>query len=456
MLLLLLNGPVGAVTIPQEKKMAGEFMEAICMQNKLIKDPMAVALVTEVGKRIVDQLPPQPFPFSFYIVDDGQFNAFAGPGNNIFVHRGLITALDNVDELAGILGHESAHAVCRHVSQMIDRSKVVNIGTLAGVLAGVVVGASGGGNAAQAVVMGSMAVGQTSMLAYSRENETEADQKGLLITRDAGFSPRGLLTGLEKIRSSDWYGTEKIPGYLKTHPGSGERIIYISSWLDKHKNDVIKDNGIDAFRFDLVKYRLAALYGHVDETEKKFMGLLEKSPDDPALHYGMAILLSRVSRLDDALAHVRRALEKQVFNPYLLLEAGHIHLLAENGEKAFSLMNGLEKIPEVAVQAIYYQAWARWLMGDAVQAERGLLKTIQTAGDVFPRSFYLMADVVRQGGRNDESHYYLGCYYHEIKSFKNAMFHLKKSVDLLSEGTMKTQALDLLEKLEKQKKKNRA
>ena len=176
-LVLILNCPAGAISISEEKKIAGEFMEAIRMQNQLIKDPMAVALVTEVGKRIVAQLPPQPFPFSFYIVDDGQFNAFASPWGNIFVHRGLITALDNVDELAGILGHESAHAVCRHVSQMIDRSKVVNIGTLAGVLAGALVGASGGGDAAQAVVVGSMAVGQTSMLAYSRENETEADQK---------------------------------------------------------------------------------------------------------------------------------------------------------------------------------------------------------------------------------------------------------------------------------------
>ena len=276
-----------------------------------------------------------------------------------------------------------------------------------------------------------------------------------MITRDAGFSPRGLLTGLEKIRSMDWYGTEKIPGYLKTHPGSGERIVYISSWLDNHKDDVTIDNGIDDFRFDLVKYRLTALYGPVDETEKKFMLLLKKTPDDPALHYGMAILLSRVSRLEEALDHLRLALEKRVFDPYLILEAGHIHLLAEDGRKAFSLMNGLEKIPAVAVQATYYQSWARWLMGDVVQAERGLLKTIQTAGDAFPRSFYFMADVARQKGRTDESHYYLGRYYHEIKSFKNAMFHLKKSIELLSEGAMKTQAMELLGEMEKQKKKSR-
>ena len=456
LLLLIFESPAWAISVVDEKKMAGEFMKAICRQNQLIKDPMAVALVTEVGKRIVDQLPPQPFPFSFYIVNDDQFNAFASPAGNIFVYRGLITALDNVDELAGILAHESGHAVCRHVSQMIDRSKVVNIGTLAGVLAGVLVGTTGGSDAGQAVVMGSMAAAQTSMLAFSRENETEADQKGLLFTQAAGFSPRGLLTGLEKIRSSDWAGSEKVPGYLKTHPGSGERIVYISSWLDKHEKTSVPDNGMAPFRFDLVKYRLAALYGHVDETKQNFMHYLQKKPDDPAVHYGMAVLMARISRLDEALEHIRLALAQRVFDPYLLLEAGYIYLLAENGEKAFTLMNGLEKIPQVATQAIYYQARALLLMGQVNQAEPGLLRTLQTAGQIFPRAYYFMADVARQKGRTDESHYYLGRYYNEIRSAKNAMFHLRKSIEQLPEGTMKKDAREILGKMGKREKKQPA
>ncbi|SMC51032.1 Putative Zn-dependent protease, contains TPR repeats [Desulfocicer vacuolatum DSM 3385] len=444
-----------AISISEERKMAKEFMEAISMQNKLVKDPMAVALVSEVGRRIVAQLPPQPFPFSFYIVDNGQFNAFATPGGNIFVHRGLITSLDNVDELAGILGHESAHAACRHVSQMIDRSKVVNMGTLAGVLAGVLVGAAGGADAGQAVAMGAMAVGQTSMLAYSRENETEADQKGILLTQAASFDPRGLLTGLEKIRSRDWYGSEKIPGYLKTHPGSADRIVYISSWLDQHGDETEPDNGIDPFRFDLVKHRLAGLYGAVDETEQEFNHLLEKNPNDPAVHYGMGVLLPRVSRLDEALVHLRRALSQKIFDPYILLETGHVYLLAGDGKKAFDLMAGLEKIPAIATQATYYQAWALWMMGKGDKAERGLLKTIQTAGDVFPKSYYFMADVARQRQQTDQTHYYLGRYYYEISAFKNAVFHLKKSIALLPDGEMKTGAREMIGQMEKQKKKKR-
>lgn len=448
--------PVWAISIADEKEMAREFMDAVSRQYRLIKDPMAVALVSEVGKRIVDQLPPQPFPFSFYIVDNKQFNAFAGPGNNIFVHRGLVTALDNVDELAGILGHETAHAQCRHVSQMIDRSKIVNAGTLAGVLAGVLVGAAGGGDAGQAVAMGAMAVGQTSMLAYSRENETEADQKGLLLTRAASFSPRGLLTGLEKIRNSDWYGSEKVPGYLKTHPGSKERIIYISAWLDNHPADAMaSENGISPLRFDMVKYRLDAMYGKTEEVALKFQGLLEKKPADPALHYGMGVLLSRMGRLDTALEHLRLSLDHSVFDPYVLLEIGRVYLLAGEGGKVLSMLSGLEKIPEVEIQAVYYQARAHLMQGDVARAEQGLEKVVDTAAAQFPRSYYFMADVAGQQGRDGDSHYYLGKYYHAVNAFKNATLHLEKSLGLLPDGEKKEAARALLARMEKDARKRK-
>ena len=450
-MMVLLVRPAWAVSVADERKMAKEFMAAIQHQNQLIKDPMAVALVSEVGKRIVGQLSPQPFPFTFYIVDDAQFNAFAAPGNNIFVHRGLITALDNVDELAGILGHESAHALCRHVSQMVDRSRVVNMGTLAGVLAGVLVGAAGGGgDAGQAVAVGAMAVGQTSMLAYSRENETEADQKGLVLTRDARFSPRGLLTGLEKIRARDWYGSEKVPGYLKTHPGSRERIVYISAWLDKQGKEALPvDNGIEPLRFDMVKYRLAALYDDAEETLRTFTADLKKKPHDPALHYGMGIVLVRLGRLEESLAHLRLALDQALFNPYILVEIARIHLLAGRGEKALSVLEGLEKNPDVKTQALYYQARAHLMTGDIARAEAGLEKVVATAAAVFPRSYYFMADVAGRQGHTGASHYFLGRYYHESGDLRNAMVHLDKSVKLLPEGEQKKAARELLDRLRK-------
>jgi len=158
-----------AVSIPEEKEIGKKFMKMVEGQRMILNDPIAEHMVNQVGRHIFSFLPPQPFNYSFYIIDDDVFNAFASPAANIFFYRGLITSLDSIDELAGIVAHEIAHAASRHVSESIDRSKYINIGSLAGMLAGVIIGSTSGGDAGAAVMKSSMAVAQTSMLAFTRE-----------------------------------------------------------------------------------------------------------------------------------------------------------------------------------------------------------------------------------------------------------------------------------------------
>ncbi len=432
--------------------MAREFMEMVEQQMTLIHDPMALDLISTIGRRIVGQLPPQPFDYTFHIVDSDQFNAFAGPGANIFVNRGLITALDDSDELAGILGHECAHAACRHISQMLDRSKLVSIGTLAGVLAGVLVGAAGGGDAAQAVVLGSMATGQTSMLAYSRENEEEADQKGVQYIRDASFSPRGLLTGLEKIRASDWYGSEAIPAYLKTHPGSKERILYLEAWLQDHANEAVTNNGIDPFRFKMVKYRLAGLYGPVEATEALLSKMVKKDPEDAALHYGLALVLVRKSLLDQALTHLGKALTLRLFDPFILIEMGRVHLLKGSPEKALMVLEGLDTVEDVRLPLLFYRGSARLELGMLDKAKADFSRVVDADPDLFPRVYYNLADISGQEQEVGLSHYYLGLYYHALKEARNALFHLEKSLGTMDDPDRIERAKALVSELKKKKK----
>lgn len=444
--------PAAALSVSEERKMAQEFMKMVEQQMTLIHDPMALDLVSTIGRRIVGQLPPQSFDYTFHIVDSDQFNAFAGPGANIFVNRGLITGLDNSDELAGIIGHECAHAACRHISQMLDRSKLVSIGTLAGVLAGVLVGVAGGGDAAQAVVLGSMATGQTSMLAYSRENEEEADQKGIKYIRDASFSPRGLLTGLEKIRASDFYGTDAVPAYLKTHPGSKERILYLEAWLQDHANEVVTNNGIDPFRFNMVKHRLAGLYGPVDTTGTMFSKMVKKDPDDAAVHYGLALVLVRKSMLDQALSHLRQALTLRLFDPFILVEMGRVHLLKGEPEKALAVLEGLDSIAQVRAPLLFYRGSARLDLGMLDRAKADFSGVVDADPDLFPRVYYNLADISGQEQEVGLSHYYLGLYYHAVKEVRNALFHLEKSLGAMDDPDRIERAKALISELKKENK----
>ena len=220
-----------AISIPDEQELGKKFMEQVNKNRMLLHDPIANHMLNEVGRHLLSLLPPQAFDYSFYIVNDDVFNAFASPGANIFAYRGLITSLDSIDELAGIIGHEIAHAASRHVSESIDRSKYISIGSLAGMLAGILVGTKSDGHAAGALIKGSLAAGQAAMLAFTRENETEADEKGVMFLKESCFSPEGLLSGLMKIKASDYRGMDNIPDYVKTHPGTTSRIAHVETIL---------------------------------------------------------------------------------------------------------------------------------------------------------------------------------------------------------------------------------
>ena len=111
--------------------------------------------MNKIGNRILSVLPQQPFNYHFYVIKEDVYNAFATPAGHIFVYTGLLDAMDEEEELAGILGHEIAHVYCRHISQKIERSKKIGIATLAGIAAGILLGVGGAGEAANAVTMGS-------------------------------------------------------------------------------------------------------------------------------------------------------------------------------------------------------------------------------------------------------------------------------------------------------------
>ena len=168
--------------------------------------------------------------------------------------------MDNEEELAGIIGHEISHVVCRHISKRIERSKKISALSLAGIAAGILLGIAGAGAAAQAVLVGSQAAGHSTMLAYSREDEMQADEIGLKYLKKAGYNGKELITILQKIKSVQWFGPEQIPTYLTTHPAIDDRIIYIGSWLEVHGKKGKKQIQRSSSNFERIQARLFIKY----------------------------------------------------------------------------------------------------------------------------------------------------------------------------------------------------
>ena len=399
--------------------------------------------------------PPQPFHFDFNLINDDSFNAFASPASNLFVHRGLIATLESMDEFAGVMAHEVAHAASRHVSQSIDRSKMVAIGSLAGMLAGVLLGAAGGGgDVGSALSIGSMAAGQSSMLAFTRENETEADQKAVLFLDKTGYAPEGLLSGLNKIRETDYQGIEGVPDYFKTHPGTGTRIAHLAGILADHKDPANKPAPPENYDYQMVKYRLIGLYGDPDVYLAKVKHKLDEDPDNPALNYGIGLLYGRTHRIDLGITHLHKTLAKEIFNPMVLLELGRLHINNDSHEEALSVLEGITQDKIIGDLATYYSAIAQIEIGKLAAARANLTKVLdRNKKGGFARANYHLANIMSQQQNAPMSHYYLGIYYSERRDFKNAFRHLNRAIETLEDQKIKEDAQTRLDKLRDKAKK---
>jgi len=418
---------VFSITVKEEEEMSRQMMAMIHKYYDIVDDPDIVSYVNKIGNRILSVLPQQPFTYHFYVIKEDVYNAFATPAGHIFVYTGLLDAMVEEEELAGILGHEIAHVYCRHISQKIERSKKIGVATLAGIAAGILLGVGGAGEAASAVTMGSVAAGQSAELSYSRENEMQADQLGLKFITDAGYSASGLLKILKKIRGKTWFGSDQIPKYLMTHPAVEDRIAYIASWLDAYNRTSKPIPLVNQDAFIRVRTWVETRYGDEEFVLNKFKDDVARNPQDPLAHYGYGLILARAGKRQEAIEQIRIALTKRAFDPYILMDLGWIYFLDGQFPQALkTLESACGMIPDDP-ECLFYLSRTQMELGNLAEASDNLLKLTRQAPR-FAQAYYFLGQSLGQQQKLGDAYYYLGVFYLRKKDFKNAKVQLEQAL----------------------------
>ncbi len=429
--------------------MSREFLRYIFSNAKLIKDPVIVDYVNKIGHKIVDAVPPQPFKYHFYVIEDEGYNAFASPAGHIFINSGLLAVMENEEQLAGILAHETAHVVCRHISQRIERAKKMDIITLAGIAAGIFLGLGGSGTSASALTVGTMAANQSVSLAYSRENERQADQIGLRYLLKAGYDGSGMIPVLEKIRSKQWFGSDEIPTYMTTHPGTKDRISYIDTWLANKNNRPEKKIKIDPYEFQLVNTKIIAAYGNIDLSLKKYKAKIIESQDSLLSHYGYGLSLARAGQFEKAAAQIKLVLKKKAFDPYILKDLGKIYFLDGKYNTALNTLENALSMLQDDPDCLFYFGRAQ------LEAEKykDAAKTFKIIEKKYPdydiRTFYYLGESYGKQGITGDAHYYLGFFYYKKKDLNNAFFHLTRASEHITDPDIKDKIATIIKKIKK-------
>ncbi len=437
------------LTVKEEEDLSRQVMAVILKNYPLIDDPVIVEYINALGNKLVAYLPEKLFQYHFYVIKTDSYNAFATPAGHIFVNSGLILAMEDEDELVGILAHEIAHVYCRHISQKIERSKKVNIATLAGMAAGVLLGATGGGGeAAQALTLGSAAAGQSAMLAYSREDEIQADQLGLDNLSKAGYSAKGLLEILNKIRGKRVYGSDMFPTYLSTHPAVEDRLAYIDSWLAAQPKESESPSAAKSKEFERINTLMLTRYGNEDTVLANLEAAVAAQPNDPLAHYRYGLILARIGRRDEAIEQIRIALEKRAFDPYILNDLGRIYFLDGQYQKALPILQSVYSMKPDDPECLLFLGRTQLELEQLNQASDNFYALVKKYPN-YKQGYYFLGYSLGKQGKMADAYYYLGLFYLLDRDAKAAAMHLERALKLTSDVDRRKEIEDLLAKLNK-------
>ncbi len=431
-LVALFSQPLFAeMSVQEERELSEKLLRQVIPQVRLVKDPEITSFVARIGRNILDVMGPRYFKYRFFVIEDDALNAFAMPGGLVFVHTGLIEAIDSENELACVLAHEFGHVRGRHMIRRVDNMKYVSIGTAIMALAGIFLGDA---QATSAVISSSLALGQSIALKYSRADEQEADRRALEWICKAGYDPRGLITTLEKMQRNQWFGSSSIPKYLSTHPAPEERITYLEDYTKSHPcPERRKEN---RFLLKKIQVKLHVMSSDPLQLVKEYKLKVVKSPKDPLAWYGYALSLSKARRFGQAFEAFDKlfalARESVQFEPgHFELDAASAYYEAGRYLEAVRLLERYLAFHPEDDSAKFLMAKALNEQGQSLEAIE-YFKQIEPRWDDDPEFLFHYGRTLAAAGQKGKAHYYFFKYYGLIGDSRSAAYHKRRALALLS------------------------
>jgi beta-barrel assembly-enhancing protease len=196
----------------QEASLGAETNRSILNQVRLYRNPAVNSYIDSIGQRLARNSGRPNIRYTFQVVEDNAINAFATMGGYVYVNTGTIKAADNEAQLAGVIGHEIGHIAGKHSLQRVRQSAIAQgISSVAGVERDRIV---------------QMGVQVALTLPNSRQDEYDADRRGLTTMIQTGYAPSGLPEFMKKLVSSN-----SAPAFLSSHPAASDRVTKLQSMI---------------------------------------------------------------------------------------------------------------------------------------------------------------------------------------------------------------------------------
>jgi predicted Zn-dependent protease len=268
--------------ISEEKEIAigKQYAAEIDRSAKFITDPVVNEYVNRVAQNIARNSDLK-IPLTVKVIDAPGINAFALPGGFLYVNAGLILAVDDESQMAGVMAHEIAHVAARHWASQMTKAQLMQYAMIPLIFTPMTYGV-------YVAVMEGLNVGvPLAFLKFSRSAEAEADYLGLQYLYKAGYDPQSYLAVFSKVIEEERRSPGSAPKVFMDHPPTGDRIIKTEEEI---KNVLPKRDQylVSTSEFDDMKARLQIVINNRKKSTKEGPTLRrregeekEKQPEKP-------------------------------------------------------------------------------------------------------------------------------------------------------------------------------
>ena len=295
--------------------------------QSILRDAETEAFLREISRPLIVAAGLQPENVRVVLIGNPEINAFVAGGQIVYIHSGLFTKSENVNELQGVIAHELGHIVGGHILRIQEGANQATGIMILSLLLGAAAIVAGAGEAGMGVIAAGQQAALGRFLSFTRVQESSADQAGATFLSRSGISGRGSLAFFERLQNLEFrMNIAQDNSYQRTHPVNGERIAALQT---RYQSDPAWDRPTDPAleaRFRRVRGKLS---GYVDDPAL-VMRRFPPGNNSIEARYARAYAFHRTGHPDEANAEVAALIAAAPHDPYflelqgqVLLESGH-------------------------------------------------------------------------------------------------------------------------------------
>jgi predicted Zn-dependent protease len=260
-----------------------------------------------------------------WLVGDGEINAFASYGDggeNIFIFSGILLWLHKPNELIGVMAHETGHISAGHLSRGSYAMKKAMVPMLLSLVVGLGAMIAGAGEVGMAIMGIGQAYTMGQLAAFTRVQESTADQIAAKLLLATHQSPMGMYQTFQRFANEEAMGAYKLDKFAVDHPSGQDRVFDLNDMVDSSPYREVQDSPESLHTFQMVQAKLA---GFVLPVKDALIRFPDSDTSEPA-RYAHAMVYLRQPNFQKALAAVNSLVAEEPNNPYFYEARGQIYM----------------------------------------------------------------------------------------------------------------------------------